>query len=200
MARKRNGKRGGKNSVQNVRILDEYSGNDSARIGRMLGDMQNNQGQVRVLCSDCYTVNAATTATNANVSASQVATTDDFISLLQQYETYRVTAIQFDIYDINPGLSTVGFFGTFHDNFTSANQPSYSTAIVIDSIDGQIVPPGTGKLTLTWMAKGTDELGFNRGISPFQDFGGLRYSINAGTAGAKYQVFFKAIVDFRGKY
>jgi hypothetical protein len=190
-----------KNSVQNVRVLDQYAGTDSGRIARMFNNIQNSQAQTRVVCSDCYTVVAATTATNANVSASQVATTDDFLSLIAQYETYRVTAIQFDIYDVNPSLSATGFFGTFHDNFTSSAQPTYTAAAVVDSIDGQIVPPGTGKLTLTWMARGSDEMGFNRANSPYQDFGGLRYSINAATtAGPKYQVYFKAIVDFRGKY
>lgn len=195
-------RRGGKkNSVQNVRVLDDYAGTDSGRVERMLGDLQNKQGQTRVLCSDCYTVNVGTVTANANISASQIALTDDFVSLAAQFETYRVTAIRFDIYDVNPSLPAVGFFGTFHDVYTSASQPTYTSASVVDSIDGQLVPPGDGKLSLTWTARGTRELGFNQAVSPFQDFGGLRYSINGQTGtGAKYQVYFKAIVDFRGKY
>lgn len=194
-------KRGGKaGRVQNVRVVDEFAGADGARLDRMLSDLQNSQSQTRVLCSDCYTIGTTAAVQNANISASQVAVTDDFVSLISQYETFRVRAIQFDIYDVNPNLSAVGFFGTFHDNFTSTNQPVFIAANVVDSVDGQLVPPGTGKLSLTWMAHGSLEMGFNATINPIRDFGGLRYSIQAASGVApKFQVYFKAIVDFRGK-
>jgi hypothetical protein len=199
MARGTRGKRGGR-ATQNVRVLDDYAGNDSGRIERMIGDVQNSQAQARILCSDVYTVNVPAVTTGALIAASQVQVTDDFTSMAAQYETFRVRAIRFDIYDINPSLSAVGFFGTFHASYLSNAQPTYTSAAVVDSVDGQLVPPGTGKLSLTWMAKGTREMGFNSTTAPVQDFGGLRYSINGQvTTGAKYQVYFKALVDFRGK-
>lgn len=111
--------------------------------------------------------------------------------------------IRFDIYDINPGVSAANAFGTFHDVYTTASQPSFALATVLDSPDSQAVPPGTGKISLVWRAKGTLENTFqstNFTSAPAQDFGGLRYALpQAQSASAKYLVMVKAVVDFRGR-
>ena len=190
-----------KNAVQNVRVLDEFSGTDGARVDRMLSSLQNSHSQIRVLCADCYRVDTALTASSAIIGSSQFRLTDDFVSFASQFETFRVAAVRFDIYDVNPSNAASGFFGTFHDEYTSSTQPVFSTAAVVDSADGQIVPPGTGKLSLTWLPKGTRENDFVAvGTSPGTDFGGLRYAVNsASAAGRKYEVYFKALIDFRGR-
>lgn len=90
----------------------------------------------------------------------QIALFDEFTSFSAQFQTFRIRAIRYDIYDINPSLSTVGWFSTFHDEFRADAQPVFSQRNVIDGPDSQIVPPGTGKLTLYWRAKGILENGF----------------------------------------
>lgn len=200
MARNRS-QRNGKNRVQNVRITDDYSGSDGNKVERILTNLQNTHSQTRLLCSDSYTIAVPTgTATNAIVAGSQVRVSDDFVSMASQFETFRVKAIRFDIYDVNPNALGTAFFGTFHDEYFTSAQPVFSAADVVDSPDGQIVPPGVGKITLTWMAKGTRENDFISTVG-VADFGGLRYSVNAGTVAVanKYQIYWKAIVDFRGR-
>lgn len=187
--------------VQNVRITDDYSGSDGNKVERMIESLQNSHSQTRLMCSDCFTIGIPTgNTTNALVAGSQIRIMDDFASIIAQFETYRIKAIRFDIYDVNPNASAVGFFGTFHDEYLSTAQPIFTASEVVDSPDGQLVAPGTGKLSLTWMAKGTRENDFVSTASNI-DFGGLRYAIApAATAVAnKYQIYCKAIVDFRGR-
>jgi len=201
---KRSGKGRGtaRNRIQNVRITDDYAGDDGNKVDRILSSLQNSHSQTRLLCSDSYTIAVPTAAqVNAIVAGSQVRTSDDFNSIAAQFETFRVKAIRFDIYDVNPAGLGTAFWGTFHDEYLTSAQPTFTSGDVVDSPDGQIVPPGTGKITLTWMAKGTRENDFTTITQPSTDFGGLRYSVNAATVAVpgKYQIFWKAIVDFRGR-
>lgn len=187
--------------IQNVRITDDYAGSDNNKVERMIGSLQNSHSQTRLMCSDCFTIAIPTgNTTNAILAGSQIRLFDDFASIIAQFETYRIKAIRFDIYDVNPNSTTVGFFGTFHDEYSSTSQPTFTASEVVDSPDGQLVAPGTGKLTLTWMAKGTRENDFVSTASNI-DFGGLRYAIAPATTAVanKYQVYCKAIVDFRGR-
>lgn len=199
------GKGGGssrKNRIQNVRITDDYAGEDGNKVERMITSLQNSHSQTRLLCSDSYAISVpTTTATNAIVAGSQVRTSDDFISIAAQFETFRVKAIRFDIYDLSPNSFGTAFWGTFHDDYLTNTQPTFTSSDVVDSPDGQIVPPGTGKITLIWMAKGTRENDFTAITQPSSDFGGLRYTVNAAATPvvAKYQIFWKAVVDFRGR-
>jgi len=192
-----------KDAVQNVRVMDEYSSTDGAKIERILGHMQNTHSQVRVVCAETFQISTSTTGIIDSRSGPYVRATDDFVSFAAQFETYRITALRFDIYDINPASVSAAFFGTWHDEVAAGAGATFTAANVIDSPDSQVVPPGTGKLCLTWVAKGTLENEFQtvsvNGSFPF-DYGGLRFAVLSGAAAApKWQVIMKAVVDFRGR-
>jgi len=197
--------RNAKNRVTNVRVVDENAGSDGAYVDRCISGFQNSHSSTSLLLEDSFAVNTATTATNAIIGGFQVRLFDDFVSLAAQFETCRVRAIRFDLYDVNPSNnSSYAWFSTFHDTYQSSAQPVFTAANVIDGPDSLIVPPGTGKASLYWRARGTQEMSFqttdDAGVGfPPLDFGGLRYSLSAGTAGAKYQIVVKAVVDFRGR-
>jgi len=193
--------RGGKNQVSNVRIIDENKGTDGATADRMLASIRDSQSQVRLVCNDSFTQSVGSNAVNLNYSGSTVRATDDFASLAQQFELYRVRAIRFDIFDVNQQISVTSFWSTFHDTATAA-YGAFGPAAIVDGPDFQSISPGTGHIQFTWMAHGDQELAFQSTTNtPQYDFGGLRFYINAGTSagGAKYQVIMKAIVDFRGR-
>jgi len=197
-------KMGGRNSVTNVRVIDQLAGSDGAYIDRCISDLQNSHSQITVLIQDSYVLNSGTSAVNATYAGPQVAVTDDFGSFSAQFETFRIRAIRFDIYDINPSNPAVGWFSTFHDQFTAGAQPSFVAGSVIDGPDSSIVPPGTGKISLYWRAHGTLENQFvtdttQSGAVASQYFGGLRASIAAASSAAKFQIVIKALVDFRGR-
>lgn len=203
---RQNKSRTGKDRINNVRIVDSYAGSDSARVDRMISAMQMSHSQTRVLCQETYNQNTQTAAYVSTFSASNVRSTDDFQSLAQQYETYRISAIRFDVYDISTGNSTAGFFSTWHDEILYGAAPTFTQANVVDGPDSQIVPPGTGKISFTWIPKGTIENGFQSvtAASSPVDFGGIRIAVQAGATGftsnaPKYQIIMKAVVDFRGR-
>jgi len=156
------------------------------------------------LCSSTFTVSTATTAQTNYYSGLTVRNSDDFTSFQGQFETYRVRCFKFDVYDINPSIACGNMWSTFHDVVTSV--PAYTFDQVTDGVDSQSVPPGTGKTTWYWRAKGAQENDFQStdaattSVTPF-DFGGLRVALNpAASAAAKYLVVVKAIVDFRGRF
>jgi hypothetical protein len=201
---RRNNKRS-RDSVQNVRVMDPLAGLDGAKVDRQLSAVQNSGNLIRVLCSENNELVVSATANNAgNISWAQIRQFDDFVSMAQQFNTFRVKSIRYDVYDINPSLSNAATFGTYHDQYTTGTQPSFSFADVVDSVDAQIVPPGTGKASFTWVAHSTLEKGFvdcsPDPTSSGADFGGFRFFVFQGaTAGAKYRVITKAVVEFRGR-
>ncbi len=114
MARQRRSK----NTVQNVRVVDPDAGNDSAYIERCIAGLQNSESTITVLCNDTLTLatsNAANGLVAGTITASQVRGTDDFISMMEQFNMYRIRAVRFDIYDINQSVAATNVFSTFHD-------------------------------------------------------------------------------------
>jgi len=201
-------RRGNKAAITNVRVVDEFAGPDGLKVDRMLSALQNSQSQCRLLCTTTFEL--TTTTSGADITGyyggTQVRATDDFISFAAQFEEYRVTAIRFDVYDINPSTAVAHSFSTYHVRATGT-YAAFPYGQVVDAPDSQVIPPGTGVAHFTWMAHTTDELAFQTTLplddsnleTPI-DFGGLRWGIaNASAAGRKWQVSAKAIVDFRGR-
>lgn len=194
---------GGKNKISNVRIVDQYAGSDGAKVDRILSQLQTTQSQIRVLCTSTDTFQLNTSGPGTFVASGvYIRGSDDFTSMAAQFQEYRIAAVRYDIYDINPALVGQVVFSTWHDVIPGAvTTPTFSFNQVIDGPDSQVIPPGTGKISFTWMAKGSMENEFQTDdTSGWQDFGGLRgASLTSTAAGVKYQVITKAIVDFRGR-
>lgn len=200
----RNRRQPAKNRVMNVRIQDPYAGGDASYIDRCIIQQQNSHEATVAICSSTFTVSTATTATTNYYSGLTVRNSDDFTSFTGQFETYRIRGIRFDVYDINPAVSSGNMWSTFHDVLTAV--PAYTFDQVTDGSDAQSVPPGTGKTSWYWRAKGSEENDFQStasatsGVVPY-DYGGLRVALNpAASASQKYIVNMKAIVDFRGRF
>jgi len=199
----RNGRRNNRNAISNVRVVDEFSGSAGARLDRMIAAVQNSHSQTRVICGDYFGVNSSTTAATPRVISGQdIFATDDFTSLASQFETYRVTAIRFDVYALQPqtGYSA---FSTFHDD-TLGRHAVFNIDQVIDGPDSQVPTYGQGKIVFTWMATGSTELEFlptANVATNASDFGGLRLvaAQSATAATPLFEVIMKAVVDFRGR-
>jgi len=196
--------RSAKNEISNVRVIDQNAGSDGAYIDRCITDLQNSHSQITVLCQDTFALATPTTASTGILAGPQIILFDEFVSFSAQFETFRIRAVRYDVYDINQGSTGIAWFSTFHDQFTTGQQPSFTQGNVIDAPDSQTVPPGTGKTTFYWRAKGVLENEFvtdddaNVGVAT-QFFGGLRFASTAGTAAPKYQIVIKALIDFRGR-
>jgi hypothetical protein len=198
MARNSNSKRN-KNSIQNVRIVDRDEGTDDIICQRLLQSYNDSEGQIRVVCGYQGNLNFASGAAGGGVVAfGELIGTDDFTSFSAQYQEYRVRAIRFDIYDINPNSSAVvNYWSTFHQ---IGGDVPVGQENVMDRPDARSVAPGDGKVTLAWVAHGIPEMQFNS-VSINPGLGGLSYynSPSGPVAATKYTVMAKYIVDFRGR-
>lgn len=199
---RRRGRVSNKNAVSNVRIIDPHQGLDGARMDRILGQMQDSHSQIRVICGDSTQVNSATTSNGAFYTHANIRTTDDFVSFSAQFETYRIAAVRFEVYDFNPANVVVAAFSTQHDVVPSPlvyTSPTFAN--VVDAPDAQVIPPGTGKVVFDWFAHGTEENDFQSDtVAPINDYGGIRWYLNqASSAAGKYLIVVKAVVDFRGR-
>lgn len=201
MARRRNAS--GKNRISNVRVVDEYAGSDGARLDRMLTDLQNSQSQARIEIGFARTFSTATGPDQTGIlSHFTLRGEDEWQTMVTQWQMYRVRAIRFDVYDINPNVVCFSAWSTFHES-SQGTAPAFTFNQVLDGPDAQLPTNGAPKLRFTWMAKGPAEMQFQNVDDAGQDsvdFGGLRYAIGAGAAASKFQVVGKAIVDFRGRY
>lgn len=198
-------RRNGKNAVTNVRVVDPDSGTDGAYVDRCISTLQNSHSAVVVLCSDYVTLNTGSAVSGlvaGTLSLANIRNMDEFASMAAQFETFRVRAIKFDVYDINQGNPATNAFSTFHD----VAQPGSSftpppLATTIDGPDAKNVPPGLGRQSFYWRAKGTLENEFqSTDVGASLDFGGLRYGFfGTQTSTPKFQIITRAIVDFRGR-
>lgn len=205
MARHNNSGRkgGGKQRILNVRLADSAAGSDGLRVDRMISAVKDSESQMRVLIGASYDFSPPTTADAlGTIGFDEIFSTDDFGSILVQWNLFRVTAIKFDIYDVNPSYPVNNTWGIWHDNYESS-VPAYSRANVVDLPDSRVISGGAGQTTLYWVAHGTKEMGFQATSSQgstAQRFGGLKYFVQQQTAAqAKYIVQVHAVVDFRGR-
>lgn len=185
----------------NVRMTDPASGHDGLHVDRMISAIKESQSQTRVLIGDFVGLDVAAGATLGTYGFDQIFGSDDFTSMLQQWTLFRVRAIKFDIYDINPAASLYNVFGTWHDNYETSI-PSYTRANIADLPDSRVISAGTGQTTLYWVAHGTSEEQFQSASSLgsiSQRFGGLKYSYDGGTPAGKFALQVHAVVDFRGR-
>lgn len=170
---------------------------------RMISAVKTSESQIRVVIGELTDVFTTTTAgVNGSIGFESILASDDLASLVQQYNLFRVRAIKFDIYDINPGQSVLNTFGIFHDNY-EGTAPIYTRANVADLPDSRSISAGTGQTTLYWVAHGTAEMQFQAASSAgsvYQGYGGLKYFLGAvSQAVPKYTIQMHAVVDFRGR-
>jgi hypothetical protein len=196
MARNSNSKRS-KNTISNVRVVSDDEGTEGVKVEKMLNAVKESKSQVRLVCGFQFSIAIAASAATGTSSFPSILASDEFVDLAKQFNTARVRAIRYDVYDLNPNASITNFFSTYHQvNSTGVPQTLES---VVDRPDSKSVAPGTGRQTFYWVANGPAEMEFQSNTGP-DDFGGLSYSIGGGSAvSGKYQVIVKAIVDFRGR-
>lgn len=188
--------------IMDVRLADSAAGADGLRVDRMIAHIKTTESQCRILIGDFVDLSSSSTAdTLGTYGFDNIFGTDDFTSMVAQFNLFRVEAIKFDIIDVNTNTTVFNTWGVWHDNYESSI-PAYTRANVTDLPDSRVISPGTGLTTLYWVAHGTAEQQFQQGTtagSVAQRFGGLKYFIGASGAGAKYQLIVHAVVDFRGR-
>ncbi len=170
MARNKSSSKRNKNSIQNVRVVDSDEGSDDVVVQRLLSAYNVSEGQIRVICNYNGTL-SPTAVTTGIVSYGEAIATDDFTSIAQQYQEYRIKGIQFKIFDNQPGSApTINYWSTFHQIGGSV---PVGVEDVVDRPDSRSIAPGTGVTMLSWQAHGIPEMAF-QSVGTSTSFGGGR--------------------------
>jgi len=200
MARMNKSAKQQKNTIQNVRVVDSDEGTDDLRCQRIIQHLSSSEQQIRVLCNFRGELAPGSGgAASSFYDFGTLASTDDFISFAAQFQEFRVRAFRADCYDIQPSSpATINYWATYHSVGNAA--PPAGAEDIIDRPDARIIAPGTGKVSLSWVAHGLPEMGF-QSITTYTALGGLAVYVSPSTTitGSKYTVVIKFAVDFRGR-
>lgn len=197
----RKGGRGAqRNSPMPVFVVPSDSSHDAKKVNNQIQALKEAGSTTRVLFTLEFPIGTLTSGPNENIlDWANIRGDTDWGAFAQQYLTYRVVAIKYDVYDINPANTATGIFGTYHIGNPAA-QPAYTGKLhVLDSPDSREVPPGSGKESFYWKGIGPREQAwYNTGDT--DTFGGLRFSVGTAASSApKYSVIQTAVIDFRGR-
>lgn len=191
---RRSGK-GGNRRIINTRIVPDGEGNRAEKVNRMISAVKESQSIVQVCVGEDFELNNATLGI---FSFGRLRATDEFSSFADQYETYKVAGMRFDIFDEAPGNYSRSIFGTYHG--TGGGTPPASYAEVVDLPDANHVAPGTGKLTLYWYPSGPTENGWYNVSDATIDFGGLAAAVGTpAVATPKFNCRIIYVVHFRAR-
>jgi hypothetical protein len=197
--RTRNNTRSNNRIPQSVTIVDEYSGQDGAKMDRRIAHIQNSHSQIEILVQGDLLISPAASPGSFTATFPSIYATDEFTSISAQFNEFQIKQIRYDVYDIVPASPVITAFGTFH-YVQNVTNPVQTFETIIDKPDSQFIPVGTGKVSFTWTARGIPELQWQSTINAPSDYGGLALANLAGTGVTnKYLVVFKALVAFRGR-
>lgn len=194
-----------KNRIMNVRLTDNAAGTDGLRVDRQIAAAKTSESQTRIVIGDLLDLGIPTgAATTSSYNFDNVFATDDFTSMAQQFNLFRVVSIKFEITDTNPNVSAYNVWGTWHESYTGSSL-AYDRQNITDLPDSRVISGGTGQTVLYWMSHGSAENEFQNtslttGSPVINKYGGLKYYVgNGGAAVPKYTVSIHAVVDFRGR-
>jgi len=198
----RNNRRGAnrpRNTPLPVEVMKPQDTLTRRRVDRQLALMASSESDTVILVNRVINLALLTTPQPATFSYSFITGSDEFGSLAQQFRTFRIADVKYDIYDVNPSVPATAYWSTFHTGGGATVVPGPDD--VLDRPDSVIIPPGEGKATLLWHGQTFDERGFQE-TGGFLDYGGLNAYVYgaATTAPQKYVVIAKAIVHFRGRF
>jgi hypothetical protein len=196
MAKRNNNRKQGR-KIQNVRVIDKDEGQDDLKVSSIMSQMSLSESQIRVVCGFQEPLSPQTGTTGIYALAT-LQSTDDWASFSAQFKEFRIRAIQFRVFDVQPNAAAVvNLWATFH---TLGGTVGTDPGDIVDRPDARSVVPGTGYVELNWVAHGQPEMEFQP-VSAAIPFGGIvyNYSPAATIVGTKYQVMIKYIVDFRAR-
>ncbi len=168
-----------------------------ARFDRMVSNMRSNESATAVLVKGAFGIDSSASPGGGTYDFGNFAAEDDFVSLAQQFETFKVKAMRFEVFHTNPGSTVPIAMSTFH-----ADGPfGASLNNVIDGEDSKFLDAGAGKQVFYWNARGTAELAY-QSTSSFVSFGGVRYYKELGSTAVGNRlvtVVCTAQIVFRGR-
>lgn len=173
----------------------------AAKIDRTISGMRAGESACTVLVKSAISIAASSTAATSVVwTYPEIASADDFVSLAQQFNMFKVKFMRFQFCHVNPSSTTAVVASTVHSNAAGALPISWTTEqAVIDSPDSVYLSPGGDPETLYWNASGVSETEY-QDCTTFNNHGGLRVYLPQSTVAQTAVVVCSAVVVFRGRH
>lgn len=198
MTRRRNGRGSRRGNNQQIVTVAQDGDVVGARFDKMVASMRSNEAATPILVKGVFGLSTATTAAGTIYSIGNLTAEDDFVSLAQQFTTFKVKAMRFEVFHTNPVQGAQIAMSTVHLDGGSVTN-LVTQASVVDGEDSKYLDAGAGKQVFYWNARGTLENAF-QSTTAYTDFGGLRYYIEATTGTVPVgRVIVTAQVIFRGR-
>jgi hypothetical protein len=173
----------------------------AARIDRLISSMRAGESACTVLVKSALSLTSSTTgATSVVWTYPEIAAADDFVSLAQQFNMFKVKCMRFNFCHVNPTSTAAIVASTVHSNTSGAIPTTWtSEQSVIDGPDSIYLSPGGEQETLYWNGSGVSETEF-QDCTSYNNHGGLRvYLPQVSVVNQTAVVVCSAVVIFKGR-
>lgn len=190
-----------RNTSRKVTQVREDGDTQAARIDRIMSSMRAGESSCTVLVKSALSLTSSTTAATSVVwTYPEIAAADDFVSLAQQFNMFKVKCMRFNFCHVNPTSTAALAASTVHSNVTGALPTTWtSEQAVIDGPDSVYLSPGGDPEVLYWNSSGVSETEY-QDIATFNNHGGLRvYLPQVSAVNQTAVVVCSAVVVFRGR-
>lgn len=170
-----------------------------ARFDKMVSNQRYNESATPILVKAVAGVSTAAAAGSGVYTMNELGQEDDFASMAQQFRLFKVKAMRFEVFHINPSSVVPLVMSTFHSDGSLAGvtgQPA-----TVDGEDSKYMDPGNGKQVFYWNASSPEEKLYQDPTS-FVSFGGLRWYRESGSTAVDVplvRIIVTAQVIFRGR-
>lgn len=193
-----------KNKSRGGTVLQMRSDGDrlAAKIDRTISSMRAGESSCPILVKSALSLTTSTTSAVSVVwTYPEIASADDFVSLAQQFNLFKVKMMRFEVCHVNSTSTAAVVLSTVHSNASGAIPTTWTTEqSVIDAPDSVYINPGAQREVLYWNASGVSETEY-QDISSYSNHGGLRaYLPQTGVSVQTCVVVCSAVVVFRGRH
>lgn len=173
----------------------------AAKIDRTISQMRAGESACTVLCKAAYQLATSVSApTSTVITYPEIVATDDFVSMAQQFNMFKIKYMRFDLSHTNPTFVGNVVASTVHGNISGAIPLSWTSEnAVVDGPDSTYISPGAAKEVFYWNGTGVSETEY-QDVTNYNNHGGFRcYLPTQSTALVAGVVVVSAVVVFKGR-
>lgn len=198
MARRQSNRKQSRRNNSNVVTIAQDGDVVGARFDRMVSSMRSQESAIPVLIKGAGAIDSGTEQ-GLYWGFLNIAASDEFGSLAQQFKLFKIKAIRFEVFHQVASFAQPIVVSTYH---TQDAEAAPRVEDVIDGEDSKFLDAGAGKQVFYWNARGTPETDY-QSTSALGSYGGLRAfrqtnAVNPGLRQAT--IVWTAQVVFKGRY
>lgn len=187
---------GGRSDIVTVARDGDVMG---ARFDRMVSNQRSNESAVPILVKGVTGISTAAAGGSGVYTFNEITQEDDFLSLGAQFRLFKIKAMRFEVFHINPSNTVPIVISTFHNDGSLTGVTGQASTV--DGEDSKYLDPGDGKQVFYWNASNATEKLY-QDVTSFTSFGGLRWYRETGSTNVDVplvRIIITAQIVFRGR-